>query len=459
MSKENLIDHLCNKQINLINEDELSESCKMSLSDISHSSENMNSSDKLNLPNIHGKNNFETSTMLINTDDNKLIGTNIVHDSNDLNQTECKFIINKINHDKTDLNSQEKNLLLEVIKKINGHISSTEVLDLDTQEFMELNLCKAVQRLHALSPTLNSDSTKTHTIKQIDIDNSTVISTLPLINELRNSDTKDKNSIIIDDLKKSEKFNQPSPKIDFEFPIQYQYVELQDKDQDAEIIAFRAMCEAMLKIGAIDNNIIDDNKTIVKKKNEINHKVNYFNSMEYEPSTSQLNSGVDDISKHKQKKHQINDLRCNLSDDSSPEYSNMDISKHLKRKKHQIDDLRCNLSDDSSSEYSNELSSKKFNSECYSDTDVIQSRNSKKIKLSDLTFEDEELDCMLIKNPLPKVQNVVINDLKCKNISDDSLEQSKLLLKENETIFYYSPVGKVHYDMLNYIKNKNCHSI
>jgi len=451
MFQNDVVDHLCVNQMICINEDEPSESCKESLLDTSNSSENINCADE--------KNNFKTSTVLTSTDDNKLIGINIDHDSNQLNQEECKFIIEKINSNETDLNSQEANLLEEIVKKINGHnlCTNSEGLDINTQQFMELNLCKAVQQLHAFSPKLNLDSSETFTIKQIDLDNSIVISTPPLINELRNSEIKDKNSIIVNDSKKSEKFNYQSPKIiNFELPIQDQYAEFPVEDQDAEIIAFRGMCEAMLRIGSIDNNIIDDNKIIVKKNNEmnnlnvkqINHNVNCLNSMEYKPSTSKLDVGVNDYSKHlKRKKHQINNLRFDSSDDSSSEYSDeLSSQQYFKSKKSKCTFLYNSL---------------KINSKHYSVTNdqiVIQPKNAKKIKLSDIKFQDKKIDCVLIENPLPKVQNVIINNLKRKKINDNSLEQNKLL-KENQTIFYFSSTGKVHNDMLNYIENKECQSM
>ncbi|XP_027847052.2 uncharacterized protein LOC114127113 [Aphis gossypii] len=453
MSKENdVVDHLCDKQINCINEDE---PCKKSLLDTSNSSENINCANKLNSTNADEKNNFKTSTMLTSTDDNKLIGINNDHDSNQLNKEECKFMIEKIKFNEADLNSQDANVLEELLKK-NGHnlCTNSQGLDINTQQFMELNYCKAVQRLHAFSPKLNLDSPETFTIKQIDLDNSIVISTPPLINELRNSEIKDKNSIIINDSKKSEKFNHHSPKIiDLELPIQDQYAEFPVEDQDAEIIAFRGMCEAMLRIGSIDNNTIDDNKIIVKKNNEmnnlnvkqINHNVNCLNSMEYEPSTSKLDVGVNDYSKHlKRKKHQINNLRFDSSDDSSSEYSSS--QQYFKSKK-----SKCTF-------FYNSL---KINSKHYSVTNnriVIQPKNAKKIKLSDIKCQDKEIDCMLIENPLPKVQNLKINNLKRKKINDNSLEQNKLL-KENQTIFYFSSTGKVHNDMLNYIENKKSQSM
>jgi len=172
-----------------------------------------------------------------------------------------------------------------------------------------------------------------------------------------------------------------------------------------------------------------------------------LNSTAYEPSTSKLNifKGANDISKRlAHKRHQINDLMFDSSDDSSPEYSNKPSSKQYNSnsKKSKISYSQNNL---------------KVNSKCYSDTNSIQPKNVKKRKLSDSISEDKEVSCMLIGNKLPKVQNV-INDLKCKNINGDSSEQTKLL-KENHSIFHFSTTGKVHSDMLNSIKKKNCHSI
>ncbi|XP_022169759.1 uncharacterized protein LOC111033373 [Myzus persicae] len=440
MSNENVVGHQCKKLNNFNNEDELL--------DISHSSENFNSIDKLNLSNAHEKNNFTTSTMLTNSDDisdEKIIETNIVHGSSQLNEAECKFIIEKIvsNTGLTILNSQDENLLFELIAKMNGNISSTntELSDINTQQFMELHLKKAYQLLNAFSQNIDLDSSKTHTIKQIDSDNSTVISPLPLINELRNPEIKNNDSIVVDDPNKLEQLNSTSPKIDLKLSTQDHYVERLGEDQDAEIIAFGAMCEKLLKIGAVDNNItMKENNQLNKHVfKQVSHNViNCSNSTKYEPSTSKLNSykGARDNSKRvARKRHQINDLRLDSSDDSSPEYSS---GLSLKQ-------------------FNSKSKISKIDSKCYSNTIVIQPKNVKKIKLSNLKFEDKEVDCMLIENKLPKVQNV-INDLKCKKINDDSLVQNKLL-KENQTIFYFSSTGKVHNDMLNSIKKKRCYLI
>lgn len=450
---QNMANHPCDKLNNLRNEDELF--------DNSHSSENLNSTNKLNLSNTQEKNNFETTIMSTSTDvtsHKKITVTNIVHGANQLNKAQYKFLVDKIHSNETILNSQDEKLLCEVVEKMNDNIFSpnTNLSDLNTQQFMDLHLEGAFQQLNALSPTLDVDSSKTFTIQKINSDKSTVISPLPLIDELRNSEIKNNNPIIFNDPKISEKINYPSPKIDLELSIRDHYVEYPGEDQDTDIIAFRAMCEALLKIGAVDNNIKDNNKTIVKKNNQFNKHVYKHvkhnvikgsNSTECEPSTSKLNSfkGANDISKRlARKRHQNNDLVFDSSDDSSPQYSNELSSKqyNFKRKLSKITFSKNNL---------------KINSKCYSDTNTIQPKNVNKIKLSDSIFKDKEVDCMLIENKLPKVQNV-INDLKCKNINDDLLEQTKLL-KENQTIFHFQTNGKVHKDMLNSIKKKNCHSI
>jgi len=436
---QNVADHPCNK-LNILRNEE-------GLFDSSHSSENLNSTDKLNSSNTHEKNDFETSIMSTSTDvtsHKKITGTNIVHDSSQLNKAQYKFLVDKIHSNDAALNSQDGKLLCAIVEKMNDNIFSpnTDVSDLNTQQFMDLHLKDAFQRLNALSPTSDLGSSKTLPLKKINSDNSTVILPFPLIDEIRNSEIKNNNSIIVNDPKILEKTNNPSPKINLEYP---------GEDQDTEIIAFREMCEALLKIGAVDNNIKDNNETIVKKNNQLNKHAKHnvirdSNSTEYEPNTSKLNSskGGKDISKRLSlKRRQINDLRFDSSDDSSPEYSNELSSKQYnsKRKISKITFSKNNL---------------KINSKCNSDTNTIQPKNVNKIKLSDSIFEDKEVDCMLIENKLPKVQNV-INDLKCKNIND-SLEQTKLL-KEYQTIFHFQTNGKVHKDMLNSINNKNCHSI
>jgi len=447
---QNVVDHLCKK----INGDEHFDS--------SNSSENLNSIDKLNLSNPY---NLKTSSMLTSRDDTsdkEIIGIDIVHDSSQLNEADCRFVIEKIGSNESILTSQDEKLLYKLIEKINDHTSSTdsELLDLNTQQFMELNLKRALQLLSEFSRKLDFNSSKTHSIKQVDSDNSSENSPLHLISELRNVESKNKNSIIVNDQKKLKNLNYLSPKIDLKLSSQDQHVECPGEDQDTEIISFRDMCEMFSKIGAVDNNKImkkneQSNNYVFK---QVNHNViNCTNQTVFVLNTSKLNSfkSANDVPERLAlKRHLTNDLRFDSSYESSSEYLN-DLS-----------------SDDSSSEYSIDLSAKQYNSKSKSNkikfpednlkinskrySDTNQPKYVKKKKLFDSSSEVKEVNYMLTENKLPKVQNVM-NDVKYKKIND-SWEQNKLL-KENHTIFHFSSTGKVHIDMLNSIKKKKCHSI
>lgn len=443
---QNVVDHLCKKINNFRNEDEY----------FDISSENLNSIDKLNLSNPH---NLKTSmlTSRDDTSDKEIIGIDTVHDSSQLNEADCRFVIEKIGSNEIILNSQDEKLLFKLIEKMNDYFSSTdsELLDLNTQQFMELNLKRALQLLSEFSRKLDLSSSKTHSIKQVDSDDSSENLPLHLISELRNVESKHKNSIIVNDQKESKKLNYLSPKIDLKLSSQDQHVECPGEDQDPEIISFRDMCEMFSKIGAVDNNITDNNK-IMKKNKQSNNYV-----------FKQVNHNV--INCSKRTVFVLNTYKLNSFKSAN------DIPKSLALKRHQTNDLRFDLSDDSSSEYLNDLSAEQYNSKSicnkitfpednlkinskrYSDTIVNQPKCVKKIKLFDSSSGDREVDYMLTENKLPKVQNVM-NDLKYKRIND-SWEQNKLL-KESHTIFHFSSTGKVHNDMLNFIKKKKkCHSI
>ncbi|XP_015370413.1 PREDICTED: uncharacterized protein PF07_0086-like [Diuraphis noxia] len=414
MSKDNVVDHLCKKKKNFRNEVEHF--------DISHSSENLNSIDKLNLSNTHNFKTSSNSSMLTSTNDTsdkEIIGIDVVHNSSQLklNEKDCRFVIEKIGSNETILNSQDEKLLHTLIEKMNDYTSSTdsELLDLNTQKFMELNLKRALQLLSEFSQKLDLNSSKTHSIKQVDSDNSSANSPILLISDLRNVELKNKNSIIND----QHKLNNLSPKIDLKLSSQDQYVECPGEDQDTEITSFRDMCEMFSKIGEVDNN------KIMKKNNQSNNNV-------FKP----VNHNV--ISCSNSTPSVLNTFQLNSFKGAN------DISKRLALKRHQTKDLRFDSSDDSSSEYLNDLSSKQYNSKSksnkitfpednlkidskrYSDTIVDRPKCVKKIKLSD-SSGDREVDYMLIENKL---------------------------LKENHTIFYFSSTGKVHFDMLNSIKKK-----
>lgn len=444
-----------------VDEDELFESCnKLPFNE----NENKNDFDSLKCPNINGEKNFNTLKTIdttsivdhsINTCDNKLIKTNDSIELSQISQTDNKHFIAICGSINANINTQEEKIILNMVQKNIKHMPlSAELTDMNTQHFMDLNLHRAIHDLQGSQH--QKDISKKQSVELMETDDSvffTPLSTKSTSDTSINSENDIKNAITVIELNKSEELINTFTKNDIELSNQIDD-ELMDQEEDSEIINFRAMCEAMTKIGTIDKLVKLNSKphTMVKNqmKNIVLKKVSgdvlIVNDVECVPIKNKLISQVD----------------SKVSDHIS------DISK---RKRHHCYSPTLNLFSDSSSEYSTELSQKQFNHESkktkltsIQNSSNIQSKScSKKIENQsvnsaknciNLTSSEDEEDCMLIKSQSSKVNGTKKN-YKRKSIHTDSSEQNKISIGK-EHMFYCSPNGLIHRDMINYIRQKSC---
>jgi len=423
----------------------LPEKRKKLLSDYLSSPKNVNDIDSLNCLNISGNNNRQTSATLRNmndTFDDKLIETNSLDDTSQMNQTECKYLLNvlhKNNVEHANLNTQDENFLINIAKKNLKHIlnSIKDEIEINTQQFIDLNACKVAQQLQISEPP-HSDVLEIQTIELLD-SNDLVISPSTLTNESKRNN------------KSLEKCNSPCSTVDLN--LSYQDPKLSGQDQDSEINTFRAMCEKLKKIQTIDDDVNDKSKIITmnnqvklldfKKVNaDVLSCISYGKSV---PSTSKLNSAVDD---------------------NFPETTD-DILKRLTSKRHKCSNVLLNVSDENSFEYPTDLSQKypnfqykkstfthsKNKSKIHSDKIVTKFNTLRKINLiNELSSEDED-DCKNIKRKLPKVTNRKTNSHHKKMKLNNSPQQQNFT--ETTQVFSVSSRGFIHEDMLEYIKSKN----
>lgn len=429
-----------NKPINsnFIVEDKLLENRNNLPSDDSKCIKNVNDIHNTNNSNTDGSDILKPLTMTNNLNpannnsDSKLIETKTSNDSSELSDTESKYLMAVLQcSTDVDVDSQDEKIISNIAKKYIKHIfpSSTEQIEMNTQHFMDLNLLRAT--LHLQKPNLNVS--KEQPVEHSESDDSVVITTPS---------------------KKLEKFNNKFSKTNVELTNQSENEELQEiiQEEDSEIINFRAMCEAMTNIGTVDNQMpYKSNSPIVNNIvfKKINADVISVHSVECVQSTSKLMSSINlsssnytnDISKRSaHKRHHCNSPPLNLFSDSSPEYLNK-LSQNLQfdyqKKKKKL---------------SSPLNTLKMNSKSCSEKIVNQS-DLKMIDLIVLTSSDDEEDCMLSKNQLSK-ENTSKKNYKRKRVTNNLPEQNKMLIG-NEQIFYCSPNGLIHRDMMNYISKKN----
>lgn len=399
----------------------------------------------LNNSDVVNKNNpsDNTSTTLRNTNDtsnNKLIENNILDDSSQLNLTQCEYLINLFNkNENADINTQDEELVLNIVKKNMKHIfpSNKEEIEINTQQFMELNVSRVVRQLQKSLPNISKIQT--------DSDNS-VVSITSTINKLRNLEQNEKDCLSFNKPKKPKKDNK-FLSVDLELSDEDLDSELLNQDQDPEIIIFRSMCETMLNVIQINNE--DSNS-----KDMINCKVNQL-------IFKQVNSDVISCIHYTQSVPSVNHL--------NDTEQNCIVSKSMGIKKRRYPVLTNNSSAESSSKHSKELSQNKkskftsqntlnqFKSKSHFQSKSCSNKMIGQFNASEKNVIDESLqdnnDCVIIENKLSKVKNTMKNDNK-KKININSLQQNKRS-REIEPIFYCSPYGMIHKDMVDYINSNN----
>lgn len=318
------------------------------------------SSEHLNKCSSSNKNNSPMTSTIINFT-NDTSNTSKSPDNSLMDEEQCKFIINVFKSNDDDLHSQNEETLLKIAKKYEKHFIplNNETVDLNTQTYMDLLLEKANVDLQKLQ-----DVSKNQTIEHMDSDD-IVIATPPSTS--KECSSKQNNQDVITD----EKY--------------------QDQDQDSDLIAFKTMCDALLKITAVDTVTLNSSAN-TKKNNQENPLI-----------LEQVNA---DVLRCKNNRQCVPST-SNWAIDTTCSESDTDITKDLAHKKHIFRNV--NSSEESSPEYLNEVSQKQY------------SCQNKKIKLNKKTNT----------NDLKKVNTFV--------------------KKEENGIFYYAPDGKVHQDMLAFI--------
>lgn len=325
------------------------------------------------------KNSLEISSVIdLSNDTSK---TKDVVDNNQINEEECKFIINVLKSNDVDLHSQNELMLLNIVKKYEKDIlpSNNENMELNTQTCMDLLLHKATIDLQK-----HEDVSKNQTIELMDSDD-IIISTPP--SKFKEINSKESNENVI-----TVKNNQ---------------------DEDPDLITFKNMCNALLRI-ASDDNVIPNSNLITKKNNQENlpvfKPVNADvliceNNMDCVPGTSKLNS----------------DICYKL---------NYDSSEIVSSKKRKFKNLMLDSSEESSPEHLNKLSQKQYSL-------------NKKFKFYSSTN-------ILINNTEYHSDNIVIS----KQVNDSKKKINTFVRKEETGYFYCAPDGKIHQDMLAFISKQ-----
>jgi len=411
-------------------------------------SKNVNDMDTLNCSNISGKDNLQILPTLKHTNNNsddKLVDTN---DSSQLNQTECKYLLNMLSKndlEQADLNTQDEKVLTKLTKKnvkcfLNSNMDGIEINN--TQQFIDLNLCKVAQQLQT-SEISQINDTKIQTAEIMDIDDSV---TTPSIS----ANESKQNNKSFNTQKSSEKCYSQCSSMDLK--LSYQDSKLSDKDQDPEIITFQTMCDKLMNIDEADDDDDVNSSVIVRVNNQVN-RIDFkqidadvlacINYEECVPSTSKLNSTTC-----------VNFL--DITDRAS---------EHTANKRKKFSDLILNLSDDSSTENPTDLLQKRLddhkkskltrskNSKVRSDKIVTKFNTLNKLDIINNSTSENEDKSKSNKRKLPKVTYKKTNGHH-KNVQSDRLSEQKKLT-ETTAIFHISPNGFIHQDMLEYINSKN----
>lgn len=409
----------------------LPEENKKSILDLLIPSKNIND----NLSNISEKDNPQTSAILSNTNntsDDKLIETGVSDNTSQLSQTECKYLLsllNKSNLECADLNTQDQQTLISIIKKNMKHIvnSNEDELDINTQQFIDLNVRQVAQQLQ-ISELPQSDVSKKQTIELMDSDDFLT----SLSKESR------RNIKCFNKPKLPEKCNYPLSTNDVK--LSDQDPELLDQYQSSEIVTFQDMCDKLMTIRPIGDNDVNNSISVT-----VNNHVDYINFKQvnpnvisctsYEecaPSTSKFNSTVNNC--------------C----------SEINNHEHIVSKKHKLSDvMMLNSSEYPDCKYKKStFNSLKNNSTFCSDKIVTEFNTSKKINLiNELSSSEDEDNHEEIKRKLP-VTNRKTDGGKRKKIKYNfSLQEN--FATETSLVFPVSPYGFIHEDMLKYVNSKN----
>ncbi|VVC43601.1 Hypothetical protein CINCED_3A024966 [Cinara cedri] len=380
--------------------------------------DNTISSNSLNVCNTNGKDKSSTMMLSVNdTSDGKLIESN---SSSGLNKVECEFLVNLLGRENLEnvyCDSEDVNKIAEIVKKNLKNIEPSTIgtIEINTQQFIDLNLFRAAEELHQLV-SKNKD--------------------VEIIDDSNISDSSaTKQSSVTQNQHKSISTDNFTTNIKFE--SSNQDLQLYTQDQDPDLIVFKEMCEELSKIKECEkviekgSNLLPVQDNTMKQININQVNVNVIccsNCTKYVPSTSKDNSSINfNIFKDNNtiKGLPITKDKC---ENQTKSFENLNTLSY----KHQHKKFKTNTS-------KNIL---KINSESHLNNIVNKSSPSNKIGLFNLSSSEDKEYCALSENIKRKKNNI------------DSLIPNKCKKKIHPT-FYSSASGIIHKDMLVQINSKS----
>lgn len=309
-----------------------------------------------------------------------------------LTKTQCEYLTRKLTEgdiERAEVNSQEEKWLTRITEKImKSH--SIDTSELDTQQFMELVLRKAEQ----LKPGL--DVTNNQPIELTDSDDDSSVSTNTTINV---------NNTCCSSVNPNEVSNSE--------PSKEQVPKSQNRNRNPELIAFQAMCDAIMNTKAIDvdngnkrkqrgasdestnnrgmheknTNLKEVSNTELSKEQDPkssnqhqNPEINAFRAMcdalmmntkviDFDNGDKKKQKGTSDESTNNRGMHENTTVCCDDSTVSKPSTSKSNssvdskstkaIDDYISRLKRKRSSSTLNVSDESLPKYPNELSSHK----------------------------------------------------------------------------------------------------
>lgn len=411
-------------------------SASLNCTDEDKSLKKLNSDDNqnlsLNYSNANSNQNFKTSTRLKTkhyATGNQLDKTNISHKANQLNQTERKLMCNllsKSDLDDCELKSQDAKSIIKITKMNLKNSLPTNIRELNTQQFMDLNLTRIVEQLQP-SPLQTCNN---QTVESMDSDDLVAV-TSPVSKSSKDLQQNSKNTSKFN--KTSSENNipssadlgvpnptQPSSPLNSIYCSEVLNSNLSIQDQDSELITFQAMCEEMLNTKPVIANDYENKKNTMtigfKRVNQdVLSCVNFTNRWPKSPKLNLSTNSIDTVSN-----------KSNLASKKRP--------------------LSCETS---------YLPSKLFRKQNENQTNKVNFQDSNDLNMPVLSLSEDKDSCVLIEDERVKDRNKTPD---CKNVSVGLSEENKCSI-EVMPILTCSPHGQIHKDMLDYFNRKNLNNI
>lgn len=459
-------------------------------------------------PNEH----LRTSTPLKNTNctqDNKLIETRVEHiisqGTSQINQKESKLFSNLSKKNNLDINleSQEEKLILKIANKNKKRILPLNISQINTQEFIDLNVNIASRNVEVSHTQF--DSPKKEIVTNIDSDE-IVVASSPKSNRSNNFKSSNKNGETFDktkNLMRNTTICTIDPGQDSETFDETQFQNLKPSSHTQFDSSKKEMIENMNS----DDMMVVSSPALIKRLKDSKENIkNGDTSSSMKSLTYNTKFGTIDVDENSvtldetqgsesSKQHQNSELvsfrsMCEeLMLRTKPiidSYNKVYNDKVIGFTQVNADVLKCVSFKDcvsntnkikspfhsTHSKMSNNISKRKMPKLSEHTNESLQTQYdglNKKLKLTSLhntisnqpnisssvnyvvTLSEDEDDCVLTKNKIPKDQNTLTNYTH--KIQHGSTEANKHFEKV-KPLFTCSPYGQIHKDMLNFIKKK-----